>query len=130
MASLPPAQVSRETEEVIPSAVDSFDAPAGAYFAELPLDSGNGYRVALEDLLGFHKVGARVHIDPRVPATWTGYQIAYRYGGSVYRIRVEVVTAAENQPAAPSDEFVLTDDGTTHEVVVRVPHPRHARPGA
>ncbi|WP_394432357.1 ParB/RepB/Spo0J family partition protein [Streptomyces sp. SGAir0957] len=39
VASLPPAQVSRETEEVNSGAADGFDAPAGAYFAELPLDA-------------------------------------------------------------------------------------------
>ncbi|MET9493990.1 ParB/RepB/Spo0J family partition protein [Streptomyces sp. NPDC006552] len=39
VASLPPAQVSREPEEPTGSAADSFDASAGAYFAELPLDS-------------------------------------------------------------------------------------------
>ncbi|MGY0025345.1 ParB/RepB/Spo0J family partition protein [Streptomyces sp. cg35] len=39
VASLPQANVSRETEEPAGGAVDGFERPAGAYFAELPLDA-------------------------------------------------------------------------------------------
>ncbi|MFJ9039782.1 ParB/RepB/Spo0J family partition protein [Streptomyces sp. NPDC102406] len=39
VTSLPQAQVSRENQEPTSNGVDGFESPAGAYFAELPLDA-------------------------------------------------------------------------------------------
>ena len=84
------------------------------------------YRVGLESLLGFTKRGDTLTILPSVPAAWPGFQIDYRFGGSVYAIRVERPADIRSHGAqvtvdgVPVDDGVirLTDDGTRHEVVV------------
>ena len=46
------------------------------------------YRVGLEAILGFHKTGDALTMDPCVPVDWREYRIEYRYGRSVYSIVV------------------------------------------
>jgi cellobiose phosphorylase len=67
-------------------------------------------------------------VRPRVPRGWTDYSIAYRFGATEYRIRVELVQpgAADAATEVTVDgrpvhgaSIALVDDGTPHEVVVR-----------
>jgi cyclic beta-1,2-glucan synthetase len=46
------------------------------------------YRLGLWAILGFHKVGNTLHIDPVIPPEWDGFEIRYQFGESVYQIRV------------------------------------------
>ncbi|MEO6443895.1 MAG: glucoamylase family protein, partial [Gemmatimonadaceae bacterium] len=46
------------------------------------------YRVGLEAILGFTKVGDSLRIEPRVPRDWPSYAIAYRFGNTTYDITV------------------------------------------
>jgi cyclic beta-1,2-glucan synthetase len=62
------------------------------------------YRVWLEEVLGFKLRGARLTIDPRIPADWPGYVITFRYGETEYRIEVE------NGGDCPAAEIELRDD--------------------
>ncbi len=84
------------------------------------------YRVGLESLLGFTKRGDRLTIRPTVPATWPRFDIDYRYGRTVYAIRVErpgdirahgADVTVDGRPAADG-QIRLIDDGARHEVVV------------
>jgi cyclic beta-1,2-glucan synthetase len=85
------------------------------------------YRVGLEALLGFTKRGDRLRVRPRVPRVWGAFDIAYRFGASLYTIRVEepgrigadggVVTV--DGEAIDGDEITLVDDGAPHKVVIR-----------
>jgi cyclic beta-1,2-glucan synthetase len=87
------------------------------------------YRVALEAILGFHKRGDTLFIEPQIPTSWAGYEIDYRFGKTTYAITVE-------QPGPREDSrrlevvldgrmldgagIPLVDDGAKHEVVVRL----------
>jgi cyclic beta-1,2-glucan synthetase len=81
------------------------------------------YQVFLEDILGVRRVGDRLAFAPCVPAAWAGFEVRYRFGSSVYEIRVEGPTGStreievDGQPVG--GELVLRDDNGTHRVVVR-----------
>ncbi len=47
------------------------------------------YRAALESMLGFDLQGTTLAIDPCIPRGWREFEITYRYGGSVYQIKVD-----------------------------------------
>jgi cyclic beta-1,2-glucan synthetase len=47
------------------------------------------YRVGLESILGFRLRGNLLFLEPVVPASWPFFHIDYRYGSTLYRIRVE-----------------------------------------
>jgi cyclic beta-1,2-glucan synthetase len=84
------------------------------------------YRVGLEAVLGFHRRGDRLRLDPRIPAGWPRYEITYRHGSATYHIVVENPHGVESGVAAvhvdgapaPDAVVVLHDDGREHEVRV------------
>jgi cyclic beta-1,2-glucan synthetase len=47
------------------------------------------YRVWIEEVLGFKKLGNRLYIDPVIPDWWDGFKIEYRFEGALYAIEVE-----------------------------------------
>jgi cellobiose phosphorylase len=84
------------------------------------------YRVGLECILGFTKQGDTLSIRPRVPSSWPGYVIEYRYGSTLYVISVKnedgaadgaVEVTVDGNPAAEG-AIKLVDDGGRHEVAV------------
>jgi cyclic beta-1,2-glucan synthetase len=83
------------------------------------------YRVALETLLGFTRVGDTLVITPCVPSTWPSYSIGYRFGDARYDITVELVASAGDvavmMDGQPLDKGIipLRDDGRMHQVIVR-----------
>lgn len=84
------------------------------------------YRLGLEAILGFHKVGNSLRIDPVIPPAWDGFEICYRFGESMYRIQVdnpEHVTRHVRQILLDGKllnvEFIpLVDDQQEHRVEV------------
>lgn len=46
------------------------------------------YRLGLEFILGFKKIGDTLHIDPVIPPAWDGYDVRYQFGESVYMLEV------------------------------------------
>ena len=46
------------------------------------------YRLGLEGILGIHRTGAALVIEPQIPAGWPGYEVTYRFGQATYRICV------------------------------------------
>jgi cyclic beta-1,2-glucan synthetase len=89
------------------------------------------YRAGLETILGFTREGDSLTIHPRVPSSWPEYSIEYRYGTSVYVVRV--LNPARAQPGAQAitlddralegERIPLADDGQRHSVTVRpIPH--------
>jgi cyclic beta-1,2-glucan synthetase len=86
------------------------------------------YRAAVESILGLTVSGARLHLDPRIPAAWPGYEIIFRYGSSTYRIAVDnphgvehgVETGSLDGAAVAGGAVDLADDGRTHTVRVRL----------
>ncbi|HJU64613.1 MAG TPA: hypothetical protein VJ596_03000, partial [Gemmatimonadaceae bacterium] len=85
------------------------------------------YRVGLESILGFRKIGQTLELHPSVPGDWREYTIVYRYGASVYTITVEDPQAwGPEGPQMTLDgkvldmpQLPLVDDGREHMVVVR-----------
>jgi hypothetical protein len=47
------------------------------------------YRAGLESIFGFRKRGSTLSIDPCIPREWKGFEIVYRHGSTLYRIKVE-----------------------------------------
>jgi cellobiose phosphorylase len=82
------------------------------------------HRVALEAILGFHRSGDTLCIEPCVPRGWPGYEITYRHGSATYRVRVDNPAGTgrgvrsvilDGQPA-PGGVVTLRDDGRKHEI--------------
>jgi len=85
------------------------------------------HRAGLESILGFHKQGAALRIDPCVPRHWERFAIRYRHGSSLYRIQVEnpkgvsrgLARLALDGAPLPVDALVpLCDDGQEHRLEV------------
>jgi cyclic beta-1,2-glucan synthetase len=84
------------------------------------------YRLGLEAILGFQKVGNTLHIHPVIPPAWDGFEIRYQFGESVYLIQVhnpEHITSHVRQMLLDgqqlNDGFIpLVDDKQEHQVVV------------
>src|SRR5262249_30073578 len=84
------------------------------------------YRVGLETILGFHKEGTQLRIDPCIPGGWKEFEITYRHGATIYRIAVENPHGVERSVggvwldgvAQAGREIELADDGGTHTVRV------------
>ena len=84
------------------------------------------YRLGVEAILGFQKVGNTLHIHPVIPPAWDGFEIRYQFGESVYLIQVrnpEHGTSYVQQMLLDgqrlNDGFIpLVDDKQEHRVVV------------
>jgi cyclic beta-1,2-glucan glucanotransferase len=70
--------------------------------------------------------GERLLVDPCVPRWWRGFEITYRRGRTIYRIKVENPLAIHRGIASveldgalqTSDDIPLIDDGQAHAVRV------------
>jgi cyclic beta-1,2-glucan synthetase len=86
------------------------------------------YRAAVETILGLRLRGSRLELDPCIPATWPGYELAFTYHSSSYDIAVENPHAVEcgvkevTLDGAPVEGGVidLQDDGRAHQARVRL----------
>ena len=86
------------------------------------------YRLGIEAILGLRREGAALRIDPRIPRAWPHFQVSYRYGQSVYHIRVEnpdgvqcgVKTVVLDGQTLDANVIPLHDDGAAHQVEVRL----------
>ncbi len=84
------------------------------------------YRAGLESILGFKLAGERLRIDPCVPRWWREFEITYRRGRAVYRIKVEnplgvshgVVNVELDGVGQTDEEIALIDDEKTH--IIRI----------
>lgn len=81
------------------------------------------YRFGIEYLLGFHKRGNIVMIEPCVKSDWSDYDIVYQYGKSAYKISVFLRGERKNQVSVDhiirdGNSFELVDDGIEHIVEV------------
>nr|WP_165782425.1 glucoamylase family protein [Lysobacter silvestris] len=86
------------------------------------------YRLLTESLLGLHRQGQRVSLRPCIPADWPGYTLQYRYGQSMYLIRVRQTDGGEVQLSVdgnvqPEFAFELVDDQSIHHVDAIWPRP-------
>ena len=88
------------------------------------------YRLGLEAILGFRKIGDTLHIDPVIPPDWDGFEIRYQFGESVYLIQVnnpehvahhvrEIILDGQ---LLDNESIPLVDDHCEHRVVVTMGH--------
>jgi cyclic beta-1,2-glucan synthetase len=47
------------------------------------------YRLGMEMILGLHREGDTLRIDPCIPKAWREFHVVYRANGSTYRVRVD-----------------------------------------
>jgi cellobiose phosphorylase len=84
------------------------------------------YRLGVEMILGLHKEGDILRIDPCIPKTWRTYNINYRNKGSTYHIRVDneqginrgVHHVLLDGQILEYPYFKLIPDSGEHEVVI------------
>ncbi len=84
------------------------------------------YRAGLESIIGFKLRGAKLSIEPCIPRWWREFEINYRRGSTVYRIKVENPTGLSRGVAMleldgvvqPDGEIALADDRQHHLVRV------------
>jgi cyclic beta-1,2-glucan synthetase len=94
------------------------------------------YRVGLESLLGFTKVGNTLRIAPCVPRAWASFEISYRFGRTTYDIQVRDPDGMRRRGARVTVDgrlvadltIGLVDDGGRHVVVVEAMAPPDALP--
>jgi cellobiose phosphorylase len=133
---LNPVRHTSTPEEVANYKVEPYVVAADVYGA--PPHTGRGgwtwytgsaswlYRVGLEGILGFHRRGNRLAIDPCVPPGWPAYEITYRHGTSTYHVVVQntsdtgggIRSVTLDGQAVPEGAVELADDGQWHEVRV------------
>jgi cyclic beta-1,2-glucan synthetase len=84
------------------------------------------YRIGLETILGFRRLGDELSIEPCIPPEWRRFTINYRYGSATYLIIVENPQGAErgtvrvelDGQAVAGKTVRLTDDGREHQIRV------------
>jgi cyclic beta-1,2-glucan synthetase len=89
------------------------------------------YRAGLESILGFKLQKDRLEINPCVPRWWRDFEITYRRGRAVYRIKVEnplgvshgVVNVEVDGVVQSGEAITLVDDEKTHNVKVTMGEP-------
>ncbi len=84
------------------------------------------YRVGLEHILGFKKVGERLLINPCIPKEWREYSIHYKYKNTRYTIIIKnpkgvnqsVHYICIDKQNIKGNEVVLLDDGKDHSIEI------------
>ena len=69
------------------------------------------YKTAVENILGFHKRGNVLIMDPKIPASWNGFKVTYRFGSSTY-----IINCKRGDEKSAKLTVNLVDDGKTHEI--------------
>ena len=85
----------------------------------------------LESILGLRRRGSTFSVDPCIPSTWPGYEIAWRFQNTRYDISVlnpehacrGVRSVTLDGAGADAAAIPLVDDGRTHEVRVTLGTP-------
>ncbi len=84
------------------------------------------YQLGLTTLLGFKKIGNTLHFYPVIPPAWDGFEIAYRFGKTGYRVKLSNpkhvshgIKIVKLDGQIQGDKTIaLVDDGQDHEVAV------------
>lgn len=84
------------------------------------------YRLGVEAILGLHRQGNTLRIDPCIPGKWESFQATYRFHNAVYHIRVENPAHASHGvketwldgALLEGNTLPLKQDGMQHQVRV------------
>lgn len=89
--------------------------------------SGWMYRVALQHILGFNKLGDKIVVNPSIPKSWKEYQIEYLFKDTKYNIIIknpEQVNSGiksmfvDGTLYEQSNEIILVNDGKQHIIEI------------
>ncbi|MEO6709362.1 MAG: glycosyl transferase, partial [Planctomycetota bacterium] len=122
-----PADVLQYKTEPYAVAGDIYDHPSHRGRGGWTWYTGSAgwmYRVALEGILGLHRLGAFFRVDPCIPSSWPNFSIEWRYQSTLYSIRVEnpdhrcrgVASVTLDGTPADAAAIPLIDDGGVHHV--------------
>lgn len=81
------------------------------------------YKVGIEDILGLHKEGEKLILDPRIPIAWESFKITYNYLDTVYEIEV---TKGKNESLSldgikeKSNTIKLVNDKRIHKILMTI----------
>jgi cellobiose phosphorylase len=86
------------------------------------------YRLGIEVILGIHRDGKVLRINPCIPRNWLGYSITYHYGDATYQIEVENPNGVNRRiwqvtldgKTLPDSAIPLVDDGREHYATIRL----------
>ena len=81
------------------------------------------YKVGIEDILGFHKHGEKLVLDPRIPIAWESFKMIYTYMDTKYEI--EVVKGKDESLSLDglsqkTNTIKLVNDKMTHRVYMTI----------
>ena len=83
------------------------------------------YRLILESLLGLVRESDQLRFAPCLPASWSGFEVRYRYGGTSYDIGI-VQILGDTDPGIAAIRVTVDDivqaDNVVHLVDDRRPH--------
>ena len=86
--------------------------------------AGGMYRLITESLLGLRLEVDQLHLDPCLPAGWSGFKMHYRYRETVYHIAVVQGAGKAGMTidgeARAAGGIPLVGDGRDHVVEVRL----------
>ncbi len=71
------------------------------------------YKTGIENILGLHKQGDTITIDPHVPTEWPHFTLRYRYGNTTYTFHYQR-SATPHTPTTVQ----LVDDGKEHLIEI------------
>ena len=86
------------------------------------------YRLLIETLLGINLEGDQLHLAPRLPESWPGFKVHYRYRQTVYHITIARLAAGSPQTnqltidgqVASGTTFSIRNDRQEHAVELRI----------
>ncbi len=70
------------------------------------------YKVAIENILGFHLSGNQLTISPNIPSTWDTFSISYRYHSSTYHLTFRKGLSPQ------TSHITLIDDHQDHHITL------------
>ena len=86
------------------------------------------YEAGIKYILGLNIQGNILKIEPSIPESWKEYSIRYKYGNSIYNIKVinknrksrNKTNIRINNNIIDKDEIILKDDGNIYNVEVEI----------
>ncbi len=72
------------------------------------------YKTGIENILGFHKLGDKLIIEPSIPSEWATFTIRYRYGETTYVIKYTQNEIVKTKPMT----ITLVDDKQEHVIEI------------
>ena len=85
------------------------------------------YRLITESLLGLHRAGHTLRLQPRLPAAWTAVTVRYRHFGTLHHVHIrrtadsgDAVRLRFDGDAVEGEVIELRRDGRDHQIEVEL----------